>query len=90
MEALLAVSMAFPAVAKAAPVLRLLAASSPVPARAGRSGSPAVATQWVVAEVMESASGDWKPGMGLGYHFEDWGRWCPAIPAAGRSSPRAS
>jgi hypothetical protein len=45
--------------------LAILLFVSVTAARAGRPGVPAVAVQWVVADVMENGSEDWKPGMGF-------------------------
>jgi hypothetical protein len=52
-------------VLKALPVLLILVVVAPGPVRAATPGNPTVAAQWVVADVMEDASGDWKPGLGF-------------------------
>lgn len=65
MKALMIVSKATLAASKALPVLLIFLASVPGPVRAGAPGSPTVAAQWVVADLMEDASQGWTPGLGF-------------------------
>jgi hypothetical protein len=52
-------------VSKALPVLLIFVASAAGPVLAGTPRRPTLAAQWVVADVMESDSEDWKPGLGF-------------------------
>ena len=52
-------------VSKALSVLLVFVASAPGPVRAGTPRNPTVAAHWVVADVAEDGSENWKPGLGF-------------------------